>query len=123
MSFDYDRYTSGDFVKFENVGDTVTGILKEVREGRDFNGNPCPLLVIEVESGDEKTLTAGQVLLKQALAEQRPQAGDKIRITYSGIGEAKPGKAPAKQFIVQVLKGPFELQSAAVGHQDEEAPF
>jgi hypothetical protein len=123
MSFDYDRYTSGDFVKFDNVGDSVTGILKEVREGRDFNGGPCPQLIIEVDGGDEKTLTAGQVLLKQALAEQRPQPGDKIRITYSGRGEGKPGKEPPKLFTVEVKTGPFELQNAAVGHQDEEAPF
>lgn len=122
MGFDYDRYTSGDFVKFENVGDAVVGIIKEIREGKDFNSNPCPLLVLEVsDEGDEKTLTAGQVLLKAALAEKAPQVGDKVRITYSGIGEAKPGKAPAKVFTVDVKKGPHVLAQAAVSNS--ETPF
>lgn len=122
MGFDYDKYTSGDFVKFENVNDSVIGIIKEIREGKDFNGNPCPLLVLEVsEEGDEKTLTAGQVLLKAALAEKAPQVGDKIRIVYSGVGDAKPGKAPAKQFTVEVKKGPHKLMQEAVSNSD--APF
>lgn len=122
MGFDYDRYTSGDYVKFENVGDQVVGIIKDIREGRDFNGNPCPLLVLEVDGGDEKTLTAGQVLLKAALAEKAPQVGDKVRIVYSGVGDAKPGKAPAKVFTVDVKKGPHELVNTTVGH-DDESPF
>lgn len=110
MTFDWSRYTGGDFVKFENVGDQVVGIIKHVREGRDFNGNPCPLLILEVNAeGDEKTLTAGQVRLKAALAEKAPKVGDKIRITYSGVGEAQPGKAPAKEFTVDVQPGPHEM--------------
>jgi hypothetical protein len=123
MSFNYDKYTSGDYVKFDEVGDSVTGIIKEIREGRDFNGNPCPLITLEVsEEGDEKTLTAGQVLLKAALAEKAPQVGDKIRITYSGVGEAKPGKAPAKVFTVDVKPGPHELVVPAPVLADD-APF
>lgn len=123
MTFNYDKYTSGDYVKFEEVGDSVVGIIREIREGRDFNGNPCPLLELEVsEDGDSKTLTAGQVLLKAALAEKAPQVGDKIRITYSGIGEAQPGKAPAKLFTVEVKPGPHELVVAAPVLADD-APF
>lgn len=122
MSFDYDKYAGGgDYVKFENVGDQVIGVIKEVREGRDFSKNPCPELVLEVEDGEEKTVTAGQVMLKQALAEKRPQKGDKVRITYSGVGDAKPGQAPAKLFTVDVKEGPYELQNAAVSNSD--APF
>jgi Uma2 family endonuclease len=122
--FPWDDYMqTGDWITFTNIGDGVVGIIKAIRVGKDFNGNPCPELIIEVDSGEEKTLTAGQVLLKQALAELRPGVGDKVRIVYSGIGEARPGKAPAKQFTVEVKTGPFELQNAAVGHQDEEAPF
>ena len=122
MSFDYSTYLDGgDFVKFENVGDQVVGVIKEVREGKDFNGSPCPELVLEVEDGEEKTVTAGQVRLKAELAEKRPQVGDKIRITYSGVGDAKPGKAPAKLFTVDVKEGPHELKQPAVSNS--EAPF
>ena len=122
MSFDYDQYTqSGDWVRFENVGDGIVGIIKEVREGKDFNGNPCPELILEDGEGEEKTLTAGQVMLKAALAEKAPQKGDKVRIVYSGVGPAKPGKAPAKEFTVEVKPGPHELQHPGVANSEE--PF
>lgn len=123
MSFDYDKYAqSGDFIKFDEVGDQVIGVIKEVREGKDFNGNPCPELVLELDDGEEKTVTAGQVRLKAVLAEKRPQVGDKIRITYSGVSrDAKPGRAPAKEFTVDVKAGPHELQQPAVSNTD--APF
>lgn len=122
MTFDYNKYAqSGDWVKFENVGDQAIGIIKTVRDGSDFNGNPCPELVIETDDGEEKTVTASQVLLKAALAEHAPQEGDKVRITYSGVGAAKPGKAPPKEFTVEVKKGPFELQQPVVANSDD--PF
>lgn len=122
MSFDYDKYaTSGEYVKFEEVGDQVIGVIKDIREGRTFNGDPCPELVIEDDDGEERTVTAGQVRLKAALAEKRPQKGDKIRITYSGVGEAKPGKAPPKEFTVDVKQGPFEVSQPAVSNSED--PF
>jgi hypothetical protein len=102
--FDWDEYANtGDWITFAQVGDSAVGTVKAVRRGKDFNGNPCPELVIETTDG-EKTLTAGQVMLKSALAVAQPQVGDKIAIVYSGIGDAKPGKAPAKLFEVSVQK-------------------
>ena len=123
MSFDWDQFKqNGDFVRFENVGDQVVGTIKAIREGRDFNGNPCPELVLEVsDEGDEMTLTAGQVLLKSALAEQAPEVGNRIRIVYSGVGPAKPGKAPAKEFTVEVKPGNHPMAQAAVANT--ESPF
>lgn len=105
MVFDWETFTTnGDFISFKEVGDSVVGVIKAIRAGKDFNGNPCPELILDVD-GDEKTVTAGQVLLKAALAEKAPNVGDRIRIVYSGIGEARPGKAPAKQFTVDVKVG------------------
>lgn len=122
MGFDYGKYTGGEFVKFENVGDNVVGIIKDLREGKDFNGNPCPLLILEVsDDGDEKTLTAGQVMLKAALAEKMPQVGDKVKITYSGVSDAKPGKAPAKMFTVEVKAGPHKMKQPVPANSDD--PF
>jgi hypothetical protein len=122
MSFDYDKYAgSGEYVKFEDVGDQVIGVIKDIREGRTFNGDPCPELVLEDDEGDERTVTAGQVRLKAALAEKRPQKGDRVRIVYSGVGEAKPGKAPPKEFTVDVKQGPHEVQQEAVANTTE--PF
>lgn len=121
-NFNWDEFKqTGDWVRFDNVGDGIIGVIKALRQGTDFNNNPCPELVIETEDGDEKTVTAGQVLLKAALAEKQPQVGDKIRIVYSGVGDAKPGKAPAKQFTVDVKKGPHELANAVVANSED--PF
>lgn len=106
MSYDWDQHKqTGDWITFDNVGDHVVGDIIAIRTGKDFSGNPCPELVIRTDDGDEKTLTAGQVRLKSALAEQAPQVGDRIRIVYSGVGDAKPGKAPAKLFDVAVKTG------------------
>lgn len=122
MPIDYDKYTqSGLYAKFENPGDQVVGVIKIAREAKDYSGNPCPELVLEQDDGSEITVTAGQVMLKQALAEKRPQEGDKVRITYSGVGDAKPGKAPAKLFTLDVKEGPHPLQNPIVA--DSEAPF
>lgn len=114
MSYNWEEFVNnGDFVSFKEVGDKVVGIIKQIRTAKDFNGNPCPELVLDVD-GEEKTVTAGQVLLKAALAEKAPQVGDKIRIVYSGVGDAKPGRAPAKQFTVDVKAGgPVSAAKAA----------
>lgn len=121
MTFDYSKYTTGDFVQFKDVGDQVVGIIKHLREGKDFNGNPVPELILEVnDQGDEKTLTVSQVKLKVAFAEKMPKEGDKIRVVYSGVGEAQPGKAPAKEFTLDVQPGPHALASPGPA---DEAPF
>lgn len=101
--FDWNEFnTSGDFVSFKEIGDKVVGEVIAVRKAQDFNGNPCPELVIRTDDGEDRIVTAGQVMLKSALAEKQPQIGARIAIVYSGVGEAKPGKAPAKQFTVEV---------------------
>lgn len=105
MPFEYGKYAnSGSFVKFDEIGDSVEGEVVLVQEGQDFNGNPCPELIIETPGAGTKTVTAGQAMLKVALAEKQPQKGDRVRITYSGHGEGKPGRAPSKLFEVVVEK-------------------
>jgi hypothetical protein len=128
--FDWNDFKqTGDWITFDEVGDQVIGVVTAVRSGKDFNGNPCPELVIDLEDdGGEKTLTAGQVMLKKALAEAAPQVGDRIWIMYSGVGDAKPGRAPAKLFEVKV-KSPDasslrEMQAKAKAAATfNEAPF
>lgn len=120
--FSWDNFKqTGDWARFDNPGDKVVGVIKALRTGRDFNGNPCPELILEQDDGSEITVTAGQVMLKAALAGKAPEVGDKIRIVYTGDSEARPGKAPAKLFTVDVKKGPFELQRAGISNDD--APF
>lgn len=121
MSFDYDNYTSsGDYVSWENPGDQVVGTIKEVREGSDFNRNPCPELVLEVgDDGDEVTLTAGQAMLKRLLAEQRPQVGQKIRVVYTG-NETTDRGGTMKVFTLEVKEGAGLIQAAVA---NSEEPF
>ena len=121
VSYNWEEFTNnGDFVSFKEIGDQVVGVIKQIRTGKDFNGNPCPELILDVD-GEEKTVTAGQVLLKAALAEKAPQVGDKVRIIYSGIGEARPGKAPAKQFTVDVKadKAPGKAKASVAAADDD----
>lgn len=120
--FDWNNFkNTGEWITFNEVGDQVIGVVTAVRVGKDFNGNPCPELMIDLDDdGGEKILTAGQKILQSKLAEWAPQVGDRIWIMYSGVGDARPGKAPAKLFDVKVkrdensgAKGVREMQAEA----------
>ena len=93
----------GDYVKFEAVGDSVSGTLLSVGAHKWEDGSVSPKLLIDTGDG-EKTVTAGQIRLKAALAEQRPEAGDKIKITLTQIEKRQGGKT-LKHFDVQVQRG------------------
>ena len=95
--------SGGDYITFANVGDTVSGRVVAVLAHRWDDGSVCPKLVLDCD-GEEKTLTAGQVRLKAALAEQRPEAGDGITITLTDI-EKRAGGKTLKHFDVKVARG------------------
>jgi hypothetical protein len=94
---------SGDFVKFENVGDTVTGTVTALGVKLWDDGTKSPQLELDTDDGS-KTLTAGQVRLKLALAEQRPEVGDRIRVELTQIEKRNGGKT-LKHFDVKVQRG------------------
>ncbi len=123
-TFDYDDYTgTSDYVTWDNPGDQATGTIKNISEGSDYNGNPCPELVLEDADGDEMTLTAGQAMLKRLLAEQRPTVGDRIRVTYTGDEKTDRG-GTMKVFTLEVKAGQAipegPIQKALV---DDTEPF
>lgn len=91
---------SSDYVSFENVGDTVAGTVINIRAHRFDDGKVVPQLMLDVD-GEEKTVTAGQVRLKAALAEKRPEPGDAISITLTEI-EKRAGGKTLKHFDVKV---------------------
>lgn len=93
----------GDYVKFETVGDSVAGTLLSVGAHKWEDGSVSPKLLIDTGEG-EKTVTAGQIRLKAALAEARPEAGDKIKITLTQIEKRQGGKT-LKHFDVEVKRG------------------
>ncbi len=113
-TFDYDNYTqNSDYVSWTNPGDQLVGTVKEVREGTDFDGNPCPELILEVnDDGDEVTWTVGQVMLKRLLAEQRPTVGQKIRVTYTG------DEGQMKVFTLEAKEGSGLIQTAVSNSTD-----
>ena len=122
MSFNYDDYTgTSNYVKFENVGDQIVGTIKaEPREGTDFNGNPCPELILEVgDDNDEITLTVGWAMLKRLLAEQDPQVGQRIRVTHTGVERTERG-GTMKVFTLDVKDGEPLVNP---GVADSEAPY
>lgn len=101
---DPDLRVGGEFVKFDNVGDTVSGTINAVRAHRFDDGSVAPQVLITTDDGEEKTITAGQVRLKAALAEQRPEAGDHLKVTFTQ-NEKRAGGKTLKHFDVEVTRG------------------
>ena len=98
---DPDLTVSDEFVKFENVGDTVTGEILNIRKHVFDDGKVVPQLILRCDDGAERTVSAGQVRLKAALAEKRPGIGQTITITLSEIEKRSGGKT-LKHFDVVI---------------------
>jgi hypothetical protein len=107
---DPEMFQSGDFIKFDVVGDTVTGTITAVRKHMFEDGKVVPQIELDTADGP-KTLTAGQVRLKASLAEKRPGVGDLLTVTLTGI-EKRAGGKTLKEFSVVV--GPVAQPAAPV---------
>lgn len=92
-----------EYAKFENVGDTVTGKVTGVYAHRFDDGKVVPKIMLDTAWG-EVALTAGQVRLKQALSEKRPEVGDELTVTMTEV-EKRAGGKTLKHFDVSVIKG------------------
>jgi hypothetical protein len=101
---DPDLRVGGEFVKFENVGDTVSGTVNAVRAHRFDDGSVAPQILVTTDEGEERTITAGQVRLKTELATQRPEPGDHIKVTFTEVEKRSGGKT-LKHFTVEVNRG------------------
>lgn len=97
---DPEMKVNDDYIKFESVGDAVTGKIIDIRAHRFDDGKVVPQLLLDV-GGEEKTLTAGQVRLKAALTEKRPNVGDVLTVKLTEIEKRSGGKT-LKHFDVQV---------------------
>jgi hypothetical protein len=117
---------SGEYVKFDRIGDSVVGTITSLGVKTWDDGSKAPQLGLDTEDGP-KTLTAGQVRLKLALAEQRPEVGDRIRVRLSDI-EKRQGGRTLKHFEVDVQRAGANTAPApaAAGKSSgwaDEAPF
>lgn len=95
---------SNDFVKFEKEGDRIAGTIQAIRKHRFTDGSVAPQILLKTDDGDEKTLTVGQVRLKLAMAEQRPEVGDHLTVALTQI-EKRGGGKTLKHFDVSVKRG------------------
>lgn len=126
---DPDLRVGGEFFKFDNVGDSISGTINAVRAHRFDDGSVAPQVMLTTDDGEEKTVTAGQVRLKAALAEQRPEAGDRITITFTE-NEKRAGGKTLKHFNVDVTRGggaapaeaPAQAASAPAPAAQQEQP-
>lgn len=109
---DKEVVSSGNFVKFDNVGDGVSGTITALTKHTFDDGKVAPKLEITQDDGEEVTLTAGQVRLKNALAEERPEVGDHISIKFTQ-NESRGGGKTLKHFEVAVVRGNGAAPAAA----------
>lgn len=106
--------TGGDFVRFESVGDSVTGTITGITTHAFEPGKPVPQLFLSTADGD-RTLTASQVQLKALLVELRPEVGDVITVTHTKV-EKRDGGKTLKHFDVK-------REAAKPSKTWAEAPF
>lgn len=103
--------STGNFVKFEKVGDSVSGVVLAVKRHRFDDGNLVPQVEMRCDDGEERTLTAGQTRLKVALVEQRPDTGDHLTVTLTQI-EKRAGGKTLKHFEVTLKRGDGTVPAA-----------
>lgn len=112
---DKDISSTGDYVRFETVGDGVEGTIVNL-ERHTFTDDETgekrvsPKLTIACTDGTEKILTAGQVRLRLKLVELRPDVGDYLKVTMTEL--EKRGKKTLKHFDVTHRPGNGTVPSA-----------
>jgi hypothetical protein len=98
---------SGDYPErftFITPGDQITGTITAVSVATMPDGTRLPAIELRDDNGTAWSVLAGPKALQGLLAAHRPASGDRIGIVFTGFGEAKPGKSPAKLFDVAVKR-------------------
>lgn len=91
--------SNSDYIKFENIGDTVTGVVVDIGIQTWADGSKSPKLVLRTKTGD-RVLTASQVQLKNRMGELRPEKGDTLKVTLENIEKLQGGKTMKKFEVV-----------------------
>lgn len=111
-----------------NAGDTIMGGIADVTEAwsdqrRDpvtgRQGSLYPLLIVVAQEAtgytelprELKVHGFGAVLFNEIMRKQ-PNVGEKIRITYTGPGKAKPGQNAPELYTVRAAAGSESAQRA-----------
>lgn len=115
--------TAGSYASFKTIGDEVVGRIEafSLDGGEDFDGNPCPLLVLATTDGLVK-VTGSQASLRRQFAElaTRLAVGHGCRVTYASDYETKHGTR-GKAFVIGVTPRPVAPVVNTVN--DDDSPF
>lgn len=114
MGFNWKPFRDGDRFKFNEVGDGIAGTITKIST-TDFGGqgDTTPVLFIKVQTGEELSVAAGNVMLCSALAEIAPEEGDWISMKYIADGEKKGNRSAPKLFEVDVKRNGNGATAAA----------
>lgn len=103
------------------IGQHVTGKVVEysVAGGTNFDGDPCPQIIVELlepaasinkqgdrtdyGAGELVVLNAGLVSLKRALRSANPEPGDVVKITLASI--VKTARGDVKEMDIKIARG------------------
>jgi hypothetical protein len=104
--------TGSVFASFQDIGDYVSGTVTAIFAYHDeMYGKVVPKIMLDTSEG-EISITAGQVRLKAALTEKRPEVGDTLTVKLTDI-EKRAGGKTLKHFDVSVVKGGKPAPAAA----------
>jgi len=92
----------GDRWSPENVDDTIVGTVIGIRVESGKAGD-VPVVTLQTDDGDKKEVWASPTMLKQALATEKPQQGDKLAIKLTELRQVGQ-PSPLKVFAVKVKR-------------------
>lgn len=101
--------------EFKEDGDMVEGVLIKVQD----NVGPQKSMFYTLEVNEKPESIWGCAILDQRMVGVK--IGDKIRVTFKGVGEASPGKNPPKIFKVEVDRPEAKAEEESIPEQDVKA--
>lgn len=103
MSWDWSEWAVSDspLVRWDTVGQQVTGTVTAIRTYEFEPGKPVPILDLETDDGDV-SVSVDKVDLRRKIVEASPQVGDRVRITF--VETVRRERGTLKVFDVQVRR-------------------
>ena len=120
--FDWTPYEGGAAVAFNDPGDTVVGVVRDI-EARAGNHGEVVVVTLLGDDGEEREVWCGAAVLRSEMARCAPQVGDKVKVTLLELRNVgKP--SPMKVFEVKVARPKAsEPEPAPPAYTDGEEPF
>ena len=130
----------GTFIGWGKIGQTITGHVVNYTAdgGRDYNGDPCPQIVLAltegcdnykdkgathetIDAGEFVTITAGQANLRRHLTGIMPAPGDLLRVRYDA--DYRTASGTGKEFRIKFARGVGDYTPPTPKVEEEESPF